>query len=131
MDKNLIYILLAVGAIALVLFKGNLFGNGNVKSISAAEAKEMIKKGNVQLIDVRTPSEVSAGYIKGTKIFADITSSNFNSVTGKLDKTKTYIIYCKSGARSSRAAGELIAAGFTNILNLTGGISSWDGEIAR
>ncbi|MFY8162466.1 MAG: rhodanese-like domain-containing protein [Candidatus Kapaibacteriota bacterium] len=131
MDKNIIYILLIAGAIALVFFKGTLFGSSNVKSINSAEAKELIKKGKVELIDVRTPAEVSAGYIKGTKIFADYMGNDFKAKTAKLDKSKTYLVYCKSGGRSAKASSELTAAGFTNIINLSGGISSWDGEISK
>jgi rhodanese-related sulfurtransferase len=42
---------------------------------------------------------------------------------------KNYYIYCRSGARSSRACKIMGKAGFKNLYNLKGGILSWKGNI--
>jgi rhodanese-related sulfurtransferase len=42
---------------------------------------------------------------------------NFDSDLGGLDKSVTYALYCRSGNRSSIAAGKMTDAGFTSILN--------------
>ena len=82
-------------------------------------------------MDVRTPDEIAGGFIKGTTLFADVNGTAFTTEIDKLDKSKTYIVYCRSGARSSTAADIMIKSGFTKVYNLTGGISNWQGEISK
>jgi len=82
-------------------------------------------------MDVRTAGEVAQGYIQGATVFADINAANFQEELNKLDKSKPYLVYCKSGGRSSRAAQMMVDAGFTNVYNLNGGISNWTGPTAK
>lgn len=102
-----------------------------VKNISAADVAGIIKKEKAILIDVRTAGEVAQGFIKGTNTFIDVYSSNFTQQIEKLDKNKTYIVYCRSGARSTTASNIMLKQGFKNIYNLNGGILNWTGEIAK
>lgn len=102
-----------------------------VKNISQQEFITLQKDSNTLVLDVRTPSEIAEGYIKGTQLFIDINGSNFQDELNKLDKSKTYLVYCRSGARSSRAAGAMIDAGFKVVYNLTGGIMGWTGETVK
>ena len=44
-------------------------------------------------------------------------------------KNSEIVIHCKSGARSQKAALALKQAGFTNVVNLTGGILAWADKI--
>lgn len=46
----------------------------------------------------------------------------------ELDKSKEYIIVCRSGARSGRASQFLESYGF-NVINMTGGMLSWEGKV--
>lgn len=102
-----------------------------VKNISQQEFITLQKDSNTLVLDVRTPSEIAEGYIKGTQLFIDINGSNFQDELNKLDKSKTYLVYCRSGARSSRAASAMIDAGFKVVYNLTGGIMGWTGETVK
>ncbi len=102
-----------------------------VKNIEQQEFITLQKDSNTLVLDVRTPGEIAEGYIKGTQLFIDVNGSNFQDELNKLDKTKTYLVYCRSGARSSRAANAMIEAGFKVVYNLTGGIIGWTGEIAK
>jgi|TARA_B100001971_G_C18036140_1_gene455124 adenylyltransferase/sulfurtransferase len=43
-------------------------------------------------------------------------------------KDKNIIVYCRSGARSSKATKTLLRNGF-NVFNLSGGIMGWEGEM--
>merc|ERR1711965_795289 len=45
------------------------------------------------------------------------------------DKSKMYLVYCRSGSRSVAACQILESVGIKNVYNLTGGISNWDGDI--
>jgi rhodanese-related sulfurtransferase len=86
---------------------------------------------NTVVIDVRTPNEVSNGYIKGADLFIDFNGGNFENEIEKLDRSKKYIVYCASGNRSAKASKVFVDKGFKEIYNLTGGISSWEGDIVQ
>lgn len=76
------------------------------------------------LIDVRTPFEVEeSGIIEGA-VVKNAYGVNFEKDISKLDKTKTYLIYCHSGARSSKTVMLMKKYGIT-ANNLTGGILAW------
>jgi Rhodanese-related sulfurtransferase len=100
------------------------------QNIDNKQFKELLKKPNTVVMDVRTPKEVSEGYIPQATIFADINDNgSFESALQKLDKTKTYLVYCRSGARSSKACKMMEEKGFKGALyNLAMGITGWDGE---
>ncbi len=111
---------------------GNLQNQaGGIKNISQEEFATIVQEQKAIVMDVRTPSEISNGIIKGTTVFADVNGATFASQIEKLDKSKTYIVYCRSGARSSTASDIMIKSGFTKVYNLTGGISNWKGEISK
>jgi rhodanese-related sulfurtransferase len=46
----------------------------------------------------------------------------------QLDTSKTYYVYCRSGARSAQACQLLKQQGITDCFNLLGGILDWSGE---
>lgn len=104
-------------------------GNGIQNADNKLFASKM-KEKNVVLLDVRTPEEYRGGYIKGA-ILLNVNSSDFDAAIAKLDKKKTYLIYCRSGGRSMTAARKMKDAGFENLLNLQDGIMGWDGPIVR
>lgn len=79
---------------------------------------------NAILLDVRTAGEVAQGAIKGHK-HIDIMSTSFAEKISKLDKEKSYFIYCRSGNRSGQACNFMFNQGFTKLYNLSGGIGSY------
>lgn len=99
------------------------------KTINEEEFNKLAKDSNTVIIDVRTPGEVSEGYISGATLFFDYNDANFESNIEKLDKYKGYIVYCRSGGRSSKAAEILTQKGIKKVYNLDGGISNWTGEL--
>lgn len=82
---------------------------------------------NVLLLDVRTPEEFEGGHIQHA-INLDYNNSNFESHISKLDKSKKVFVYCLSGGRSSSAVSSLEQKGFTNIVELEGGMMAWRNE---
>ena len=104
---------------------------GAVQNISQEEFLKIQAEGKALVMDVRTPGEVADGHIKGATIFTDINGSTFQEEIAKLDKSKPYLVYCRSGARSGRAAQMMIDAGFTTVYNLNGGISNWTGDVEK
>jgi rhodanese-related sulfurtransferase len=85
---------------------------------------------NAVILDVRTLAEVQHGKIPGA-IHIDIyKGQEFVNEIMKLDKTKNYFVYCKSGGRSGQACAFMNQSGFENAFNLIGGIMQWQGEIS-
>lgn len=75
-----------------------------------------------QLIDVREPSEVAAGTLPGA---VNIPLGELPSRLGELDPLRPVVLLCRSGARSGHAADFLSANGFTDVINLTGGMVAY------
>ena len=81
------------------------------------------------IIDVRTDDEFSTGYIEGAVNIDFYMGNKFISEIYKLDKSKSYFIYCKSGARSGQTCELMKQKGFKKVYNLEGGILGWTGEL--
>lgn len=116
--------LILLSGLFLLLFycKNNV--NYDKKLISVEEMEELAKLEDVQLVDVRTPSEYSEGYIANAQNI-DFWNPNFNERIETLDKTKPVVVYCKSGGRSAKCASQLKSVGFKIIYDLEGGFSQW------
>lgn len=95
-----------------------------VTTVNTKEFKKMTDAKEGVLLDVRTPEEFADGHIPGS-INIDYHGENFNAELEKLDKTKTYDVYCRSGKRSASAAEIMAEMGFKKIINLGGGIIGW------
>lgn len=102
-----------------------------IKDISVQEAFTLIQenRGNPDfiIIDVRTPEEFAGGHIEDA-INVDFRSDNFRSEIDKLDKSKIYFIYCRSGKRSKMALDVMAELNFREVYNLSVGISQWEDE---
>ncbi len=96
----------------------------NITVVSTQEMQSLLKMGQVQLVDVRTPKEFKSGYIDNAQNI-DYKSPTFAQDILKLDKEKPVLLYCHSGGRSAKCAEKLEQAGFTKIYDLEGGISRW------
>lgn len=75
------------------------------------------------MLDVRTPMEFTSGNIPGARNL-DMMGYEFEDELGKLDKSKTYFVYCRSGNRSAQACAIMSEMGLKTY-NLAGGISAW------
>jgi rhodanese-related sulfurtransferase len=76
------------------------------------------------VLDVRTPAEFAAGHLAGA-INVDFKAPNFQAQAAKLDRARSYLVYCRTGHRSGLALPILQRLGFTHLLHLEGGISAW------
>jgi len=79
----------------------------SLQLVTTEEMQELMSLEDMQLVDVRTPSEY------------------FDEQIQSLDKSKPIIVYCKSGGRSAKCASKLAALGFEKIYDLEGGFSQW------
>ncbi len=112
-------------------FAGCTAQNNGVKTLKQVNLSSKLQEENVVLIDVRTPNEIASGYIPKTRFFLDVNHPGFDQKINELDTGFVYVMYCRSGERSSRAANQLIAKGFKNVYNLEGGISGYQGQLKQ
>ncbi|GAB4172150.1 MAG: hypothetical protein Kow00108_06740 [Calditrichia bacterium] len=82
------------------------------------------------ILDVRTPQEFNEGHIPGA-ININYLSENFANAIKKLDKGKTYLIYCRSGRRSAKALAVFLESGFENVYNMQGGFIQWSQQFSN
>lgn len=94
------------------------------RDINVAELEQMLRKGNVRLLDVRTDAEIAQGKIpEGEPLPLHLIPLRM----GEMDKQATTVFYCRSGGRSAQAAAFFAANGFQDVYNLQGGIIAWAG----
>ncbi len=104
---------------------------GSYTNITAGNFQKTVNEQEAIVIDVRTPMETAEGVIEGCDMMIDFKSSNFGTEIAKLDKTKAYVIYCRSGGRSASASQYMIDNGFKKVYNLEGGITGWTGNVVK
>jgi rhodanese-related sulfurtransferase len=81
---------------------------------------------DVQLVDVRNPTETAGGVIPGA---VTVPLPRLTEQMGELDPARPTVVYCASGYRSSIGASVLSAAGFPDVSDLLGGYEAWKGRI--
>jgi rhodanese-related sulfurtransferase len=115
--------------LTLTLWSCASSAQSSFKNEPISELSKMKEEKKAIVIDVRTPAEWQQGVISGADLFIDYNSPAFKQQLAKLDKSKTYIVYCRSGGRSAGASQMMIDSGFKNVINMQGGIMSWGGKI--
>ena len=101
---------------ASILVLSGCSSNSSVTDLGAADFVAKSQAAGVVIIDVRTAGEFNEGHIANA-VNIDVESMSFDAEIAALDKYVTYALYCRSGNRSSIAAGKMSDAGFTSILN--------------
>lgn len=95
------------------------------QDVDAATFKKMIDAKKGVLIDLRTPDEIKTkGKIKGA-LEMDWLATNSEEAIKKLDKKKTYLIYCAGGGRSGDCRDLMVKEGFKEVVNLAKGFEDW------
>lgn len=94
------------------------------QNIDVATFKKLMSGSNVVVLDVRTPAEIAQGKIAGA-MELNFNSPDFAQKIGQLDKSKTYLVYCRSGNRSGQACNMMQQQGFSKLYNLQGGMIAW------
>ena len=102
----------------------NLLGNsivneldGLVKTVTWQEVENLKDNKEIDVLDVRTNKEYESGAFKGC---IHIPLDDLRNRISELDKSKTYLVYCKTGLRSYIACRILSQNGF-KVQNITGG----------
>ncbi|MET3695782.1 rhodanese-related sulfurtransferase [Bacillus oleivorans] len=95
-----------------------------MKQLSANEVAALLNENkDLNIVDVREVDEVTLGKIPGA-IHIPLGLLEFRM--HELEKSKEYIMVCRSGGRSGRACQLLEGHGF-NVINMAGGMQDWEG----
>ena len=84
---------------------------------------EAVVTPDTQFIDVREPDEVAEGTLPGT---ANIPLASLPDRVADLDPSRRTVVLCGSGGRSTQACEYLVANGFSDVINLDGGMLAYD-----
>lgn len=91
-------------------------------TIEPAELAARLAKGDVVLVDVRSPQEFSEGHIAGA---INMPLDSFDPAAVPIVAGKETILYCRSGKRSAMAAAKMAEAGIAPARYLAGGTLAW------
>ena len=97
-----------------------------VGTLTVTELRKMLDaKVPLRLLDVRTDRERTIARIAGDQSLEDLARQDLDG----LAKDTMLVLYCHHGTRSQAAAEQLVARGFRNVWNLSGGIDAWSRQI--
>ena len=102
----------------------------SLNNISVQEVYAIQKTSNnpFTIIDVRTSEEFAEGHLDQA-LNIDVKSDQFSTEVEKLNPSKKYILYCRSGKRSSKAYGIMTDLNFENLYNMEGGYLKYKDDI--
>ena len=112
-----------------ILASLGLFANAQSQSeVEILEPQAFIERVKADtsaiILDVRQPEEFAEGHLAQAINLDWLNQTVFINGLAKLNKQKTYYLYCRSGRRSQAAAGKLKAEGF-QVVDLKGGYLHW------
>jgi rhodanese-related sulfurtransferase len=119
--NNLLLIAVAVVSGAMLLWPLVRRGSGG-PWVTTAEATHLINREDASIIDVREPGEYGAGHIIGAR---NVPLARLQGGEAPKRKDRPVIVYCDTGERAGKAVGALKKQGFERVVNLTGGLRSW------
>lgn len=96
----------------------------NVREIEAVELAQQLDNNadDYQMVDVREMPEIMAGTVPNAR---PMPLATLPLKLDELDRNKTVVMVCRSGARSAQACMFLQQQGFDNVVNLRGGMMAW------
>jgi len=99
-----------------------------MQEITATDLKQRLDNGDdIQIVDVREPSEVAIASIPNT---VHIPLGQVVNRMDEIDPNRETVVHCKGGVRSAKAIEALQRSGFKgNLVNLKGGITAWSNEV--
>lgn len=126
-SKYIIAALIVLGLGGLIYFNKaktnssdtNEFG---FESVNAVEFAELAKNKDAFLLDVHIPEQ---SHVPNTDAFIPFNELKENTDQLPQDKDTQILVYCRSGSMSREAAYELSQMGYTNIIDLAGGINAY------
>lgn len=94
--------------------------------IESTVVAEKLTRGEIKLLDVRTPYEYEIAHIEGAIL---LDQSLIQEIIQNWPRETPIVTHCHHGIRSLDAAAYLAGHGFTNVKSMTGGIDAWSAQV--
>jgi rhodanese-related sulfurtransferase len=104
--------------------KSEQVGEATFETWTVDEVQSALDKGEIVVIDVRTPQEYMFEHIEGA-LLMPLAFFKADALPGQSDKR--LVFQCGSGVRSEKVARQAIEAGFARIAHMEGGFGAWKG----
>ncbi|KJR47310.1 Rhodanese-like domain protein [Desulfosporosinus sp. I2] len=124
--KRLFFTVVLISVLALTIGCANKNTSNQVQPISASELKKQLDSGignDTVIVDLREPILYNNGHIPGAVLMP---LADFEKQYTQLDKNKRIILVCHTGPMGDASGQFLITKGYEQVLNLDGGMRSWD-----
>ena len=99
--------------------------------VSVEQVRKLVQeqggRAGFVVLDVRTPAEFAGGHLPGA-VNLDIQARDFLTRLGGLDRGKSYLVYCRSGNRSTKAAQAMERMEFPRVYHMREGMIGWEKE---
>jgi rhodanese-related sulfurtransferase len=96
--------------------------------VTVQQARELVQQRAGQkdfvILDVRTPEEFADGHLSGA-VNVNLLAPDFTARLGALNRGKTYLVYCRTGHRSTQAVQAMLRLRFRSVYNMAEGIVGW------
>lgn len=124
MTRKLFALVLLLGVLVTACSSGS--DTATVELVSPEQAAEVIADdpAGLVILDIRTPEEFNEVRLGGATN-VDYYDTDFADQLDALDKNDPYVMYCRSGNRSSDAVKTMKDLGFTEVYEIDGGIVNW------
>lgn len=107
-----------------------------IHMIAAGDIDEFLKREDIGIIDARTKEEFDGGTLDDRAVLVEIKKGDelegslekFKIEINKLNKDKTWFIYCGSGIRSNKGAEVMVKNGFKDVYELKGGLKEYESQ---
>lgn len=102
--------------------KAESIEGGTLETWTADEVSDAYDRGEIALIDVRTPQEYMFEHIEGALL---LPMPFFQADRLPSQQGKRLVFYCGSGVRSRKVATQYLASGFDAATHMEGGFGAW------
>lgn len=117
MNRARAFSLLLAGVVSSLVLT-SCGGSGADVDTSIADPAAVVSQidSGATVIDVRTPEEFASGHVADA-VNIDVSSGDFEEKVGELDPEAEYVVYCRSGNRSTQAMEKMADLGFDDLTN--------------
>ena len=126
MHKQLVLLLLLITNICVSQDKiADVLAKYNDNTVKYVYPLELLNATNALYLDAREKTEFDVSHLKNS-IYVGFENFDLQKWNNKnISKNQRIVVYCSLGVRSEKIAKKIIAAGYTNVSNLYGGIFLW------
>ena len=100
-----------------------------IMDVTVEQAQKLMQQRAGQkdfvVLDVRTPGEFSEGHLAGA-VNVDLLAPDFAARLSAMDRGKSYLVYCRTGNRSTKAVHTMEQLGFRSVHHMVSGIVGWE-----